>query len=1349
MSKRALFIYQYKESALCVFSVNFLTFEGLCGTLILTITITIFETGTFIMSDGSCVFGVTKLSEVRLLDKAEYKIRIKELMRLSGQKKYKTAAQIADEIRWEKVKNVQMLCTVSEVYEKVGRYDESKDVLLLAYNRSPNGKTIVYRLAELSIAMGDFQEATDFYHEYMQMAPGDNNALLLKYKIYKGKGASLETLIALLEEYKTREYQEEWVLELARLYHQAGDKEKCVDICNEIDLWFNKGKSVIQALEIKKKYEPLTPLQERKLANRSEYMGKDSETQEETQPVMPAAQKNQRQASKEPPRQQSVSEILDRLRAVETNHNDPAPSVREPEPKSKQAQPAKMPEDPVAAAIVRMAREQQNSSGELERGFSILPKGKVVDSDSENFAFDLPKGVEEVDLAAVAPTHERPQSPEKKALLAEVMDDPVSPAEEKEEHTFETEEAEDFEEKPTGIFSKMFNRLKMEDDELDDDFNDDYVEDELEDKDSNGMVSRGLTGQYEKVVIEEEESEDDPLDVRLMSAKKAKKEEEYEYIYGDEDEAEEYEDIEDENERARSNKRFNFFRNTMDDDELFYDGEEGDDTEGESVQEYEPYYGEEAYEEPRSMDDVVPLSYAAKYDTLNLQKELAKSIQQLMDATEKETVDSTLENVKKMVEESHIPKLTETMKFRAIKESMLKAVQEKEAQQQEEENAGGNQGLAEDATARRTDARPKPAIELAIRLKPTDDDEIVSFDRILTRADDGQLCLIFPEKALVEEQIEGQMDLDDVIREMEKQELLSENDKENRALEEARKRALEETQGIMTEIMELLKDVIPKIGSIKDGEQKMADLAEALEKVQRSLPYTQGIMEAAETGKEAAFAIEAACAEAVEELERLESQEGQMPVAGDIQEEPVYMYETGDMQEGSAHMYGTGDMQENPAYIYETGDMQESPAYMYETGGMQGNPAHLYEAGDMQESSAHMYETGDMQEGSAYLYDEEDAPMPDLEQAFYGMEQSLQQDQEQEQQENLMDDVEYLKQQMALHQVFTEEDAEEARAQREQGLAGEAQMAAAEDIFEEELEPEVSDELMPVLEQNMKVQEEELAARQKKPVTRKEKSATRQGRSATKLEKPAIRTPEDLDEEQEEILSYFLAVKSVAPVIKNVVKQTEAAPEHMIITGEKGSGKTSIAMRIIKASQINKVDKIETIAKINATLLNQKDVTEILDKVNGGVLIIENAGSLKPSTVYAMEDALYSNKYYVQMIAVDNKKSMKKLLTCTNSFLNDIRMRIDLPIYSGNELAEFARTYAELNGYNLDGMAVLALHSVIDIFQTDQHAANLEDVKNIMDEAMERADKRTNKLLGKLFGKKKSDHIDLLESDFE
>ena len=198
------------------------------------------------------------------LDKYEYNLKLDQIKTLLLDGKYEDAADIADTINWNRIKNVNALVKAGEVYEKVGRYDESREILLNAYDRSPIGRTIIYRLAEVAIKMNDFEGAKEYYDEFIDIAPHDNQRYVLKYSIKKAQGANILELIPILEEFKEEEYTEEWAYELAYLYHKAGMIEKCVDACDELILWFGDGPYVEKAMELKMLYQPLTKTQEEK-----------------------------------------------------------------------------------------------------------------------------------------------------------------------------------------------------------------------------------------------------------------------------------------------------------------------------------------------------------------------------------------------------------------------------------------------------------------------------------------------------------------------------------------------------------------------------------------------------------------------------------------------------------------------------------------------------------------------------------------------------------------------------------------------------------------------------------------------------------------------------------------------------------------------------------------------------------------------------------------------------------------------------------------------------------------------------------------------------------------------------
>ncbi len=198
------------------------------------------------------------------MDKYEYKVRAEQIKSLLGKKEYVEAMKVADTVDWRRVKSISMLCTVSEIYKINRKYEESRDILLLAYERYPGGRTIVYALCELSIKMGEFVQAVEYYKEFLQIAPKDSGRYILQYKLYEAQEVSIDERIAVLEEFKEKDYREKWAYELAYLYHRVGLAARCVEECNDLILWFGEGKYVQKAMELKMLHEPLSEVQQEK-----------------------------------------------------------------------------------------------------------------------------------------------------------------------------------------------------------------------------------------------------------------------------------------------------------------------------------------------------------------------------------------------------------------------------------------------------------------------------------------------------------------------------------------------------------------------------------------------------------------------------------------------------------------------------------------------------------------------------------------------------------------------------------------------------------------------------------------------------------------------------------------------------------------------------------------------------------------------------------------------------------------------------------------------------------------------------------------------------------------------------
>ncbi len=251
------------------------------------------------------------------MDKYEFKIKAEQMQHLVQKKDYKMAAKIADGIDWRRGKNVELLTTVSEIYEKMERYEDSFEILNMAYDRAPIGRTIVYKMTEMAIQMGDFEEARDLYKEFVDMAPHDLSRYILKYKIYQGKGAPVKEQIQILEEFKSREYHEKWAYELASLYYKEGMTAKCVEECDDLILWFSEGEYVRRAMELKRQIQPLTASQEEKYQELMKRYGKVTSLKEKKAAKAAKAEAAPKEDAlrEEPEEEQPVEEEI-RIRTV-------------------------------------------------------------------------------------------------------------------------------------------------------------------------------------------------------------------------------------------------------------------------------------------------------------------------------------------------------------------------------------------------------------------------------------------------------------------------------------------------------------------------------------------------------------------------------------------------------------------------------------------------------------------------------------------------------------------------------------------------------------------------------------------------------------------------------------------------------------------------------------------------------------------------------------------------------------------------------------------------------------------------------------------------------------------------
>ena len=330
------------------------------------------------------------------MDKYEYRVRTEQMLEYMEQKSYKKAMEIADSIDWRKAKNAAMLCTASEIYEYNGEYEKSRKILFIAYDRAPGSRKIVYRLGTLALKLNDVREATDCYEEFIAMAPKDPNQYILRYKILKSQNAPLSQQIEALEEFKKAEYVEKWAYELAKLYHEAGMVAECLEECDDLILWFSEGKYVYQAMELKMKYKPLTPLQQEKYNHRND-------EKKPVKKVEPVAEKKEEKVEnvEEPTVEMKVDEVNAAI-SLENTTKVEAVSAEEAE---------KIEETPVA--------EEESVEEEAE---TI----EEAPAEEEAETIEEAPAEEETDIIEEVPAEEEAEASEEPQVLDETEDEDVS-----------------------------------------------------------------------------------------------------------------------------------------------------------------------------------------------------------------------------------------------------------------------------------------------------------------------------------------------------------------------------------------------------------------------------------------------------------------------------------------------------------------------------------------------------------------------------------------------------------------------------------------------------------------------------------------------------------------------------------------------------------------------------------------------------------------------------------------------------------------------------------------------------------------------------------------------------------
>ncbi len=1037
------------------------------------------------------------------MDKYEYRVKTEQMLEYVEQKQYKKAMEIADTIDWRRVKNASMLNTVSEIYECNGEYQKSRDVLFLAYDRAPGSRKVIYRLGLLALKLEDTQEASDCYEEFVKVAPRDPNQYILKYKILKTQGADLEEQIRALEDFKKSEYVEKWAYELALLYHEAGMTAKCLEECDDLILWFSEGKYVYQAMELKMKYKPLTPLQQEKYDSRPGGVRPEPAFDEEDA--------------------ESDEEAVEEEKAYEAEPEEVVEETYETEPEE----------------VTEEAVEQEVYEAEPEE-------------DAEE-AYEA-----------------EPEEVTEEACEAEPEED----AEEAYEAEPEEDAEEAYEAKPEEVAE-------------------------------------------EDVPLETMEPASDPVQ-EINIEEKAMAEKEEELLLGGQ----------------------------MKIEEILQEWEEKQKANAEAIKE------QKAKDEARLAKEREEARKRREAERLELERKAAEA------EAERKRIAAEKEAARKRAEEEARRKAEEEAeRKRKAEEEARRKAEEEAARKRAEEEA---RRKAEEERARK-EAEKEAAIQEAAKK---------AAERLAKQQTMGK-----PDEKVTEEKKNTQRLPDDILDLVEQL--------ESRA-------ATPKTSKIVLD--EDLDDEEDLEDAVFGGAEDDFDGDDFIEDDYNEEEYVEDFDEEYDEND---FDEENFDEEPVEEdFDEADFDEG------DFTEED---FDEADFDEGDFTEEGFDEED----FAEDGEDFDEADFDEGDFGEEDFDEADFAEE-DFEEASA---EEEDFVEGD---FAEEDFAEPE--------------------------------------EVSAEDEPEEVSYEE-----AEEEDFDLDDFFNDDKDDDTD------LGEALEIEEPSEAEIQKR--IKKSKGGGvpfdtgfvvtgRYDLNATS----EIGLKAGLTEEQKKLFSYFVPVRGMSEQIVEVLDNDRRAQRegtsktgNLMVIGRKGSGKTVLAVDIVKAIQKQRNLKQGKVAIVTGESLNKKELSNIIQKLRGGAIIIEKAGKLNSRTVEELSYLMERKTGEMLFVLEDQRKPLERIMTANPDFKRKFTSKLELPVFINDELVTFGQTYAKENGYKLDEMGILALYSRIDVMQREDHAVTVAEVKEIMDEAIAHSQKANVKHLARRVFGKGTDHADriiLKEEDF-
>ena len=1128
------------------------------------------------------------------MDKYEYRVKTEQLLEYAEKKQYRKAMEIADTIDWRRVKSASMLNTVSEVYEYCGEFQKSRDILFMAFDRSPGSRKVVYRLATLALKVNDPDEASDCYEEFVKLAPKDPNQYILKYRILKVQKAPIEEQIAALEEFKKAEYIEKWAYELAKLYHEAGMVRECLEECDDLILWFSEGKYVFMAMELKMKYKPLTPLQQEKY---------DKHTGKKTKDIV-----------------------------IPGHGHDEDDGVPEP-----------LKEKEKEAADTKKEQEAKKEPGVKEEA---EPKEDKADISADG--------------QDVKPEEEEP------AEEADVSKEPEGAREE-------------IKVKPRAPITRIVTGAT------------------LEEALASGMAMAAGLNQEEKAMADRDE------ELKLSGQMK----------------------IED----------------------ILQEWEEKQKVNADAIERQKAQDKERLKRERKEAEKRKEASRKAAEEAARKAEEEArrKAAEEAKKKAEEEAARKAAEEAAKKAEEE--AKKAEEARKKAAEEAAKREVNEKilkPAVKKPKKN------ILEEKTQRLPDDIMELVEQLESRVSGTSapqkaeaqEDEFDQEDFLADFAADfaeagATTKIVLGEEAEEDFTVEDDSE-DEFIEESDGDDLANESDMEDEDAEEDDFAEDEDIEEIADE-----DDFVEDEDGSEDEESEGDDFAE-----DEDGSEDEGFDEDdfAEDDSDGADSLEEDFGDDFEDefIEEESDEDGfgeNEESDGDFGDEDSLEddFEEDELDEDD---FAEDDFEEDEL---DEDDLAEDE--LDEDG--------FDEEDESDEDFDEDFGEDDFaEEGSDEDFDEDDfADDPDAEEDADGEEDF---DEEDFDEDDFIDDESYADD---FEEEDFEEDDFEDDSDTEEDIDGEEDFDE-EDFEEEELEEEeVEEEEVPL--EIEEPSEEEIQKRFRKakgggvPFDTGFVVTGRYDLSATS----EIGLKAGLTEEQKKLFSYFVPVRGMSEQIVEALDNDRRAQRegtsktgNLLVIGRKGSGKTVLAVDIVKAIQKQRNLKQGKVAIVTGESLNKKELPNIIQKLKGGAIIVEKAGKLNSRTVKELNYLMERKTGEMLFVLEDQRKPLEKVLTANPDFKKKFTSKLELPIFINDELVTFGQTYAKENGYKLDEMGILALYSRIDVMQREDHAVSVAEVKEIMDEAISHSQRVNVKHLARrVFGKgtDDSDRIILKEEDFK